>query len=300
MADSIIEKPRLLAVGEVLWDVFETSTRLGGAPLNFCAHAKRLEIDPLLISAVGGDKLGDRAIVSVGALGLDTNWMQRSTQFPTGTARVHIGPGDHTRFEIVRPAAYDAVTLSTANLKHLEAWAPSWLYFGTLFACLPQGKSVLEELLAAFSACSKFYDLNLRTGFDSPPLVTQLLAAADVVKMNEEELVAVHDCIGLPVNREEFFRQGAERFGWKAACVTLGARGCAMWCGGEYVESAGHSISAADPVGAGDAFAAAFVHGLTSQWPVGKIADFANCVGALVASRDGAIPDWTVAEAELL
>lgn len=159
---------------------------------------------------------------------------------------------------------------------------------------------MLEKLLAALPACSKFYDLNLRTGFDSPALVTQLLAAADVVKLNEEELAAVHQFTGLPENSEGFCREGGERFGWKAACVTLGSRGCVVWSGGDYVEVAGHSINAVDPVGAGDAFAAAFVHGLISQWPAPRIGDFANRVGALVASRHGAIPDWTVAEAELV
>jgi fructokinase len=52
-----------------------------------------------------------------------------------------------------------------------------------------------------------------------------------------------------------------------------------------------------DTVGAGDAFAAAFMHGLSRRWPAAEIASFANRVGALVASRHGAIPDWTLEEA---
>jgi len=292
--------PRILAVGEVLWDIFETVTRLGGAPLNFCAHAQQLGCDPRLISAVGNDELGCRTIKDIAALGLNTKFLQQSSTFATGTARVHIGPGDQTRFSIVRPVAYDAVDVSGLVLQQLSAWAPNWLYYGTLFSCLPQGKSVLDELLAAFPACSKFYDLNLRSGFDSPSLVTHLLAFADVVKLNEEELAAVHEFIGLAAGVESFCRQGSERFGWKAVCVTMGSRGCAVWDGGQYAEAPGSKIQVADPVGAGDAFAAAFLYGLSSQWPAPRIASFANRVGALVASRHGAIPYWTMAEAELL
>ena len=48
-------------LGEVLWDIFEHSRRLGGAPLNFAAHACRLGHDAILISAVGTDSLGDEA-----------------------------------------------------------------------------------------------------------------------------------------------------------------------------------------------------------------------------------------------
>ena len=55
-------------------------------------------------------------------------------------------------------------------------------------------------------------------------------------------------------------------------------------------------MDVADTVGAGDAFAAAFMHGLDADWPLLDIATFANRVGALVASRHGAIPDWTLEE----
>ena len=53
----------------------------------------------------------------------------------------------------------------------------------------------------------------------------------------------------------------------------------------------------ADTVGAGDAFAAAFMHGLSLNRPLRDVAAFANRIGALVASRHGAIPDWTLKEA---
>jgi fructokinase len=151
--------------------------------------------------------------------------------------------------------------------------------------------------LDALPAATRFYDLNLRPGNYSVQLVIELLELAGVVKLNEEELCIVRKFTRFPSEIEAFCREGSKRFGWKSVCVTLGARGCAMLCGDEYIEVAGHTINVADPVGAGDAFAAAFLHGLICDWPVTKIAAFANRVGALVASRHGAIPDWTVKEA---
>ena len=44
---------RVMLVGEVLWDRFPDSARLGGAPLNVAVHLKRLRHNPLLVSAVG-------------------------------------------------------------------------------------------------------------------------------------------------------------------------------------------------------------------------------------------------------
>ena len=287
---------RILAVGEVLWDIFDGSQRLGGAPLSFAAHAKHLGCEPRLISAVGADELGRCAIAKIATLGLDTSLIQRTWGVKTGTAQVRIGPGERTRFVISRPAAYDSVTLSEEHLKSLQEWSPGWLYYGTLFAARTEGKAVLDLLLEALPSTHKFYDLNLRPGYDSQELVVSLLARADVVKLNEDELSALHEFAGLPRSREAFCREGAKGFGWRAVAVTLGSRGCAMLAGDEYTESSGHAVDVADPVGAGDAFAAAFLHGLSSGWPVAKIAQFANRVGALVASRPGAIPEWTMEE----
>ncbi len=284
-------------LGEVLWDVFERSRQLGGAALNFAAHAKRLGHEASLISAVGVDPLGDEAAAAIDALGLDTTFLQRTNRFETGTARVQLGPGDRTRFVIERPAAYDAIRVSDRETQRLIQRAPAWFYYGTLFSSTAEGEAALRRLLAALPTATRLYDLNLRPGCHSASLVKQLLAYADVLKLNEEELQAVHEFTGLPVSFEAFCREGARRFGWKAACVTLGARGCAMFACGEYVEAAGQPVNVIDTVGAGDAFTAAFMHGLICRWPAAKVAAFANRVGALVASRHGAIPDWTIKEA---
>jgi fructokinase len=287
----------ILVVGEVLWDVFAHSTALGGAPLNFAAHAKRLGYNPLLISAVGADCLGKAALQEIAGLGLDTSFLQTTRRFPTGAARVELGSGDQTRFVIERPAAYDAISLREEQIAQITHRAPECFYYGSLFAATPQGRAVLDRLMDALPAATRFYDLNLRPGNYSVQLVIELLELASVVKLNEEELCKVHKFTRLPSEIEAFCREGSKRYGWKAVCVTLGARGCAMLCGEEYIEAAGHAINVADSVGAGDAFAAAFLHGLISDWPVANIAAFANRLGALVASRHGAIPDWTVEEA---
>ncbi len=287
---------QVIVLGEVLWDVFDHSQCLGGASLNFGAHTRRLGHRVTLISAVGSDELGDRAARRIAALDLDTSLLQTTSLFPTGTARVQMnGSGPH--FLIERPAAYDAVELSPSALEHLRQTEPAWFYFGTLFASRSQGKKILDQLLDTLNGARKFYDLNLRAGYDSPVLVQELLHRADVVKLNEVELRQVHEFTGLPASVEAFCCEGADRYGWQAVGVTLGDRGCALFAGGQYTEAAGHSIDVVDTVGAGDAFAAAFVHGLARNWSVSEIASFANRVGALVASRRGAIPEWTMEEA---
>lgn len=291
---SAVNSVRLLSVGEVLWDRFDHSSRLGGAPLNFAAHIKRLGHEPLLVSALGVDAAGTAARDAIAALGLDTRFIQSTDRFHTGVATVRLETGEDTSFTIHRPAAYDAIALTDAALETLTGWNPAWFYYGTLFASRSEGRGVLDQLLRALPCATRFYDLNLRPGHEPPDLVDDLLRRANVVKLNERELLVVHHALGLPREAEAFCAHGADHYGWKAVCVTFGARGCAMRVGGEYVESPGYRVTVADPVGAGDAFAAAFVHGLASNWRTARIAQFANRVGALVASAHGAIPDCTL------
>jgi fructokinase len=281
---------RALVVGEVLWDVFPDATRLGGAALNFAVHLNRLGHVPRIVSAVGRDALGEGAAAEIESLGLDTTFLQSSDTFRTGTASVLLGTGDRTSFVIDRPAAYDAVEISDAVLAQVTQWKPSWCYYGTLFASRVHGRDVLRQLLEALPHARRFYDVNLRPGFASRKLVCDLLRVADVVKLNEPELASVREWLALPADIEGFCRTGAGHFGWQAVCVTLGARGCAMLVGDNYVEAPGVAVAVADTVGAGDAFAAAFVHGLAAGWSAPKVAEFSNHIGGMVASVQGAIP----------
>jgi fructokinase len=288
---------RIVAIGEVLWDVFHDSERLGGAPLNFAAHAARLGRQLLLVSGVGDDALGRSALAAVKAVGLDTRFIRTVGAAPTGTARVILGPDGQTTFRIERPAAYDALSLSAEECSEIAAWSPQWLYHGTLFAHREQSRAKLDQLIAALPHTSIFYDVNLRPGCFSPEAVYEMLARADVVKLNESEMTAVAANAGLPeTSIEEFCAAAAARFGWEAVAVTLGERGCAVWRRGEYVEVPSREVKVADTVGAGDGFAAAMLHGLCCGWSARAIADFANQLGSLIASRPGGIPDWTMDE----
>jgi fructokinase len=282
---------RVVVVGEVLWDVFPEYARLGGAPLNVAVHLKRLRHEPLLVSAVGADRAGERAKQAIAALGLDTSLLQSTDRHPTGNATVRIGANGDPSFAIERPAAYDDVALTDGTIHRLVRWQPEWIYYGTLFPSSAQSRDVLQRLWTALPHASRFYDLNLRPGFESPALVDELLRNADVVKLNERELQFLHEHLALPADPEQFCRVAAERYQWQGACVTFGARGCGLLLGGEYLAAPGFRIEVADPVGAGDAFAATLIHGIVSEWPLASIVRFANHAGAQVAATSGAIPD---------
>ena len=158
--------------------------------------------------------------------------------------------------------------LSAHDLETLQQSAPAWLYYGTLFASTVKASNVLVGL-GALKGAAKFSTSNLRPGSDSPELVIELLGYADVVKLNEEELQRVHEFAGLPLDTEAFCREGSAAMGGRPWRHARRSRVRLLACG-QYVEAAGHPVEVVDAVGAGDAFAAAFMHGLSRNWPAGK------------------------------
>jgi fructokinase len=282
---------QLASLGEILWDLIDGKELLGGATFNFSVQLSRLGHKVSFISAVGDDDRGRRALETASQLGLSTKFIRVVKDTPTGTVSVMVDAQGQPSYVLHRPAAYDFAALPSESLD------PDWLYHGTLQLIEARMLAVLHDLLQRYPNARRFYDINLRKDSYAAPLVTELLHLADVVKMNDDELVRVQQMAGTEHSSiESFCRDYAARFDWDAVCVTRGDRGCAILKGGEYVEVSAVPVSVVDTVGAGDAFAAAFLHGLNAGWPPSKIGAFANRLGALVASRAGGVPEWSWSE----
>ena len=291
---------RIVSIGEILWDVISADEYLGGAPLNFAAHARKLGHDVFLISSVGDDQRGHRALAGLQRCGISSEFVQIIRGQSTGTAEVDLGPDGKPMFRIVRPGAYDFVSLTSAQLRRLVELQPHWIYFGTLYHTSRRALDLTMKLLDELSSVRTFYDVNLRDGNWTLTTVEQLASRASVIKLSDSEaefLDASLNLDGTEGSMEHFCRRWSEQYRCKTICVTFGERGCGIYKDGDYIEVPGCKVNVADTVGAGDAFSAGFVHGLEQGWNARRCGAFANAVAALVASRPGAIPDWSVEEA---
>ena len=291
----------VISIGEVLWDIVGQEEHLGGATFNFSAHLSRLGHTVSFISAVGEDPRAKKVIDRMSRLGLSTEYLHTDNNHPTGTASVALAADGQPKFVLHRPAAYDFPQLTETQSDQLFSRPVDWIYFGTLHQVYPQARHLTADLLNRASSARSFYDVNLRTDGYTPALIKQLMPRATIVKLNHEEVEAIAHMFGTRHGSlEEFCRTYSALYKWEGVCVTRGSLGCAVVMDGQYLEAPGYPVQVLDTVGAGDAFAAAFLHGLGKGWPTPAVADFANRVGAVVASRRGAIPDWTIAEADAL
>jgi len=289
---------QIVSIGEVLWDVFGQAEFLGGAPLNFSAAAHRLGNSAIVVSSVGADARGLRTLEGIRALGLSTDFVQIAPDQETCTAVVSSDEGGNASFLIKRPAAFDCVSLDDSFVARLSDLHPDWIYFGTLAQTSASNEDFLRRLVRKLPETRCFYDINLRTGHWNLPLVQRLSGFASVIKLNETEAEVLFALTlpSEPFSLERFCRHWSSTYGADTFCVTLGAKGCAIYQQARLQYFPGFSVNVADTVGAGDAFAAGFLHGLGLGWTIEKQAMFANALGAIVASRPGATPFWTVDE----
>jgi fructokinase len=291
MAISDTASVEILVFGEALADQFPDGDRIGGAPLNVARHLQAFGARPRLLSRIGRDALGERLLQLLRGWGMETAGIQIDGRRPTGRVRVHMAVGGH-RFEILPDQAYDHIeaplALSHAHSSHL-------IYFGTLAQRSAGSRQALQAVLGA--TCGKrFLDLNLRPPWFDRDIVERSLEASDLLKLNGEELAVIADLLELP---EASAREQAAgliaAYGLDAILVTEGAEGAWLLDSGEgLTRTEAASSSAArvegDTVGAGDAFSAAFILGLTHGWPPEITLRRAHAFAGAICSIRGAVP----------
>jgi fructokinase len=285
----------IVSIGEILWDLFPDSERLGGAAFNFSVHARRCGHDVVFLSAVGEDDRGETARRRAVELGLPGEYIQTVVEAETGFVTVKVDASGLPDFTLHRPAAYDKLHIGTDQLKRIALMEPQWIYYGTLHQIYEHTLQETRKLVCALPAARKFYDVNLRRDCYTPELLWDLMKQSDVVKLNDDEAAEIDRLAGRTHGSlMDFTAHWAETMGWQAVAATRGSKGCVVRIGNDYAESLSFKITVADTVGAGDAFSAAFLHGLSNGWNAASCGDFGNRVGALVASKPGGVPDWTM------
>ncbi len=284
------ELPIVVGLGELLWDCFEDSRLPGGAPANVAFHAGQLGCRGVVCSRVGRDELGNELLEFLAGQGLDTALVQRDAVYPTSKVTVDTSQPDHPRFIIHENVAWDYLALEPA-LGQLLGRAAA-VCFGTLAQRSPESRRTIQQAIRAVApGCLVVYDVNLRQHFYDRECVEASLRASRVAKLNAEEVIELDKLLGFDSpSQVDFARTVQRRFGVDAVCITRGDQGCLLVGADEVVDDPGSPVRVADAVGAGDAFTAALIVARLRAWPLQAQAAFANAVGALVASRPGAMP----------
>lgn len=285
---------KIVCIGEVLWDSLPGGLFLGGAPLNVCYHLNQLGIKAAMCSKVGDDRLGKEAVRRIKQKGISAEQIQLDDKSETGFVEVEISADGEPAYKIIEPVAWDYIEM-TPQLKKLaeESWG---LVFGTLAQRNKISRKTIRKLW--HFDCKKMIDLNLRPPYDDKEIVYESLQAADLVKMNDEELIQLKEWFLLPGGDRKAVEGLARKFECSQICITKGANGAMLFQNGDWSTHKGYPAKAKDSVGAGDAFFAAIIYGIQHSKKGEELLKYANAAGSLVAQKSGALPDYDINSVE--
>ena len=285
-----MNKPVVVGVGEVLWDVFPTGEHFGGAPANVAMHAAALGAEAWMVSAVGRDARGDAALAQLDAAGVHRGTVAQQIQHRTGVVRVSIDATGQPAFDIEPDVAWDYVPW-TADVAQLVARGNA-ICFGTLAQRAPVSRATIARAVGATPRSAwRLFDVNLRQIYFDAGTIRASLTLANAVKLNDEELPLVAELCKLRASTPlEQLRELCDEFELRLAALTRGASGAVLVTPHEICESAAPRTIVADTVGAGDAFTAALLMGLLAGHSLAEVSERANAVAAYVCSQPGATP----------
>ncbi|WGK66259.1 carbohydrate kinase family protein [Croceiramulus getboli] len=288
------KRPHIITFGEILWDVFPDDKRLGGAPLNVALRLQERGANSAIISCLGDDELGKKALSAIEQYGLPIGLIQQHQRLPTGQVSVSLDAKGAASYLIEPKAAWDAIGLTPENQK--EVAAADALLYGSLAFRESQNRTTLDGLLE--QATYRILDLNLRPPHFKTDYLMDLMRRSDFVKWNEEELEQVAKwCALQETSVDDQLKKLAKTFELHACCVTLGADGALLFHEGKFYRHYGYPAKVVDTVGAGDSFLATLIYGLLSHGNPVEALDQACAMGALVAGKAGA--NATVSAEEL-
>jgi fructokinase len=284
--------------GEALVDDFITEQQVGGAPFNVARNLAAFMAPQLMITRVGSDRNGEVVRGEFERFAMSESGLQVDRMEETGRVVVERRPGGH-RFVILPKQAYDFID-PIAALDAFGKVTPGMIYFGTLAQRGQRSRETLYKLLSA-SQATRFLDLNLRDGQADRACVTESLRAADIVKVNEDELQALFSWYfqidpQTKLETEEVrasCRALLDMFSLEALIVTLGHRGSVYFgADGQLIVNRDNPAPpfVLDTVGAGDAFSSIFLLGRTRGWPLEQTLARANEFAGAICAVSGAVP----------
>ncbi len=280
---------KIVCFGEVLFDVFPSHRKIGGAPLNVGLRMASLGIDTQIISRIGQDEIGNELLDFVTQNGVTTDSIQVDKSFATGEVLVKLddkGSGSAS-YTINYPVAWDKIEASPEAQK-VVANADA-LVFGSLVC---RDNISYQSLLTLLnSAQYKIFDVNLRAPFYTKELLSDLMNKSDFIKFNDDELYEISAFLGSPFHSlEQNIQFIAETTNTQHICVTKGSHGAVLFYNNRLFYNSGYKITVADTVGAGDSFLAGLLTKLLTGVAPQEAINFACALGALVAQEEGANP----------
>jgi putative fructokinase len=278
-------------MGEALWDVLPEGKKIGGAPANFAYHVSQFGFDSRVVSAVGNDDLGDEILKVFKEKQL--KHQLQTVNYPTGTVQVTLDDNGIPCYDIKEGVAWDNIPF-TDDLKRL-ALSTRAVCFGSLAQRNEVSRTSINRFLDTMpdgEGQLKIFDINLRQGFFTKDIIRDSCQRCNVLKINDEELVAISRLFGYPgIDLQDKCWILLAKYNLKMLILTCGTNGSYVFTPGVVSFQETPKVPVADTVGAGDSFTATFTAALLKGKSVPEAHKLAVEVSAYVCTQSGAMPE---------
>ena len=292
-------------LGRSLVEVSAWRPKPGGAPANVAVAASRLGAESAFVGKVGDEAFGHYLAGVLGDEGVDVSGMRYDKEARTGLA--FIAKPDENSYDILfyrNPGA--DMRLQPGELDRGLLSGTRAFHFGSISLIQePSRSATLEAIRLALEGRALIsLDVNYRPDLWSRDAAREQVQAAlgsvDLVKVNEDELELLTGSGDLEEGSRELLAQGPS-----LCVVTLGSEGSYFRVEKGSGAVAPFRVKTVDATGCGDAFVAGLLSQLVrgGDWRgqlevprLGEVLRYANAVGALTSTQQGAIPALPTAE----
>lgn len=286
---------KILSFGEVLFDVYEDASFIGGAPLNLAAHISLQGGDAYLLSCVGKDDLGEKALKETKKLGVKTDYIGKTELYETGKCNVTLDQNKLPSYNLLQNVAYDYIPCPDFK-ENFDILA-----FGTLSLRQDSNIETLKKIISENNFTEIYSDLNIRPPFYSDKSILFCLENATIVKISDEELPSVLKAV---TDKEYDVYESAELLcekfkNLKLVIITLGENGSFLLSAKDkkIYKCPAVKTKVVSTVGAGDSFGATFLNSYFKDNDIDLALKLASKISAFVVSQKDAVPYY---EKELL
>ena len=288
----------ILSFGELLYDVYDNTAVIGGAPFNYSLQLSRLigSDDKLkFITALGNDDYSKDALKFISNENIDSSLIQILDNYETGKATVFLNENKVPDYIIHENAAWDNIEY-TENINSALKEKYDIFYFNILSQRNEKSYSTLKQICKNINADYRVCDVTFRKNYYTKEKIKEALEFVNVLKINDDELAVIKGLFypSLKNDNEILLKELNKDFNIDYIFLTLGKDGASVFYGNEYIFNPSSKIDVIDTVGAGDSFCAALSYAILKKLDINNISKFASAVSEEMVQVKGGTARYNV------
>ncbi|WP_304353490.1 carbohydrate kinase family protein [Brachyspira innocens] len=272
----------ILSFGELLYDVYDNVSVIGGAPFNYSLQLSRLmgHDDRLrFITALGDDDYSKDALSFINNENIDKSLIQILDNYETGKATVFLNEKKVPDYIIHENAAWDNIEYNK-DIENALNENYDLFYFNILSQRNEKSYTTLKKIFQNIKSKYKVCDVTFRKNYYTKEKIKESLEFVNILKINDDELAVIKGLFypSLENDNETLLKAINKDFNIDYIFLTLGSKGASVFYNNEYIFKPSNKVNVIDTVGAGDSFCAALSYAILRNLDIKNVLEFASDV----------------------